>query len=722
MLSSRFLRFFLPITAVLAAILWAGYRQIESSRMRELRQAEEKYVALLGEVLADDFQAVMTDLKVLAYEGELRRALDAPGTAEYRQAATAFQRFAENKRVYDQIRYLDADGHEAVRVNYFNGQAQIVAQDQLQAKRDRYYFQETMRLAKDHVFVSAFDLNVEDGHIERPYKPTIRFSTPVFDSSGARRGILVLNYLGQMVLNRLARLDVDSPGQAMLLNADGYWLYDKAEGREWGFMFSGRGGDVFQNAYGPAWQQLQQEGQGQFRTADGLFTFDTVYPFRRQNSLEAAANAERASPSVNRRWYVVSLITSSMLSQYLFELRRGIWLLSLLLIAVVAGISWIMAIYATARERSERALRSSESRFRQMADSIAEVFWMSTTGRFDLLYVSPAFQTIWQADRLELEAIGRQWRNSIHPHDREHVLAVLDNLWQRESYSVQYRIMRSAGEPRWIWDQGFAVRDERGRIVRYAGIAEDITTLKTAQQKLLQSERLAAIGEAITGLAHESRNALQRSQSCLEMLAKRVADREEAANLVSRIQAALRDLHHLYERVRDYAAPQHMEVSPHDLRRIWQQACEDLADDIAKRGAVVTQSTDPAATTPTNTVCDVDAHAIRQVFRNIVENALSQDLDVAASRDQVKIDAAWSDVSWREMPAVQLLIRDNGPGFKNAASERIFEPFFTTKTRGTGLGMAICRRIVEAHGGLIEADSPPGQGLEIRIVLPKATP
>src|SRR5271165_4957489 len=91
-------------------------------------------------------------------------------------------------------------------------------------------------------------------------------------------------------------------------------------------------------------------------------------------------------------------------------------------------------------------------------------------------------------------------------------------------------------------------------------IGQDITYLKQAQQQALQAERLAAIGQMVAGLAHESRNALHRSQVCLEMLALEVEDRPEALNLIARLQMAQDDLYHLFEDVRSYAAPIHLEV------------------------------------------------------------------------------------------------------------------------------------------------------------------
>jgi signal transduction histidine kinase len=243
---------------------------------------------------------------------------------------------------------------------------------------------------------------------------------------------------------------------------------------------------------------------------------------------------------------------------------------------------------------------------------------------------------------------------------------------------------------------------------RIEQLGHDITTVKQAQEQVLQSERLAAIGQMMTGLAHESRNALQRSQACLEMLAMEVQDRPAALDLVSRIQRAQDHLHLLYEEVRDYAAPIRLRCDECDLQGILDETWDHLATQRAGRDAALDYPTGNG-----RLLCRVDRFALEQVFRNVLENSLS------ACADPVRIRARFRTIGLGDRPAVEVSLLDNGPGLTAESRARIFEPFFTTKTRGTGLGMAISRRIVEAHGGRIAVGQDHGPGAEILITLPR---
>jgi PAS domain S-box-containing protein len=271
--------------------------------------------------------------------------------------------------------------------------------------------------------------------------------------------------------------------------------------------------------------------------------------------------------------------------------------------------------------------------------------------------------------------------------------------------------LRQDGSRYWTNSLLTALHDEAGRPRGFVVVTRDMTERKRAQEQALQTERLAAIGQMMTGLAHESGNALARSRACLDMLTWEVQDRPEALDLIGRIQKAQDHLQQLYEEVRGYAAPLHLEREVTDLSGVWRQAWENLA--LARQGKEAALREETGAV---NLDSLVDPFRLEQVFRNILENSL------AACADPVRITFRCAEAVLDGRPAVCVAVRDNGPGLTPEQRQRIFEPFFTTKTKGTGLGMAIAERIVEAHGGRIAVGDGPGRGAEILLTLPREAP
>ena len=251
-------------------------------------------------------------------------------------------------------------------------------------------------------------------------------------------------------------------------------------------------------------------------------------------------------------------------------------------------------------------------------------------------------------------------------------------------------------------------RDPQGQLIGIVGVGRDITELRRAQDEAMQSQRLAAIGQMMAGLAHESRNFLQRSQACLEMLATHLAAQPEPLDLVYRVQIALDQLHRLYEDVRRYAAPVVLNLECVNLREVLLAAWDQLEPMWSDRNVAL--RCEPS---DTPWACHADRYGIQGVFRNILENALS------ACSDPVEIHATCRFTTVADRPSVEIVVQDNGPGLSPEVQRRLFQPFFTTKTHGTGLGMSIVHRIVESHGGQITAASDTA-GARLTIILPFA--
>ena len=164
----------------------------------------------------------------------------------------------------------------------------------------------------------------------------------------------------------------------------------------------------------------------------------------------------------------------------------------------------------TERKEAQEALQASEVRFRQLADHIREVFWMTTGDRTKMIYVSPAYEEIWGQTCASLYASPRNWSDAIHPDDRHRVLESYQTKTDLGEYDETYRVIRPDGSIRWIQDRAFPIRDAAGKIYRIVGIADDITKRKQAWDALGESEaRKRAIMQAaldgIITIDHEGR-------------------------------------------------------------------------------------------------------------------------------------------------------------------------------------------------------------------------
>ncbi|HEX5442612.1 MAG TPA: ATP-binding protein, partial [Pirellulales bacterium] len=217
-----------------------------------------------------------------------------------------------------------------------------------------------------------------------------------------------------------------------------------------------------------------------------------------------------------------------------------------------------------------------------------------------------------------------------------------------------------------------------------------IIEMREAGQRVAHVERLAAMGQMLTVLSHESRNQLQVAMVCLELLALEVAGRPQALETVRKIERAHQHLLQLHEDVRGYAAPVQLHRERHDILAIVLDAWNSMLPLRKGRAARLNLEHDGNPL-----CCAVDPPRLEQVFRNILENAL------AACADPVEITCGLREVESDGLRTVQIVLQDNGPGLSREQKRKIFDPFYTTKSNGTGLGMVICKQIVEAHGGTI---------------------
>ncbi len=275
---------------------------------------------------------------------------------------------------------------------------------------------------------------------------------------------------------------------------------------------------------------------------------------------------------------------------------------------------------------------------------------------------------------------------------------------QQDAFRLEYPC-HSPSEKRWFLLHVSPLKGDPEHVVT-THLA--ITDRKLVEQELLKSARLAAIGEAMQGLSHEGRNALQRAQGCIDLLRFHLEQDAEGLELLERINRGQRKLIGLYEEVKNYAAPIALRRESRPLNEL----VEEVWAALALESPQVRFSQLPAATELT---CQIDVLAMGQILRSLFDNS------IATETPSLIIEVSYATAELDGAAAITVIVSDNGPGIPTANWEKVFEPFYTTKLHGTGLGLAACRRLADAHQGRIEVGTPLRGGTSIYLTLPTAT-
>lgn len=331
--------FLIPISILLIASYWA-YNAENLHNHQRLKQQQQHNLRLLENHFNQELKSVVTDLKFLSKQNELDKLLKQQAEAKI-NLAHEFRSFSQFKGKYDQIRFINLAGQEQVRVNLTQGHATIISEPQLQDKSDRYYFTETISLEKDQLYLSAFDLNIENGNIETPIKPVIRLASPIFNSDNQVRGIVIVNFLGQQLLTPLAD-STDSPNHNFLINQQGYWLKGLKPEEEWGHMYPDRQSKTMDKRFPNAWKKIQIGTAGQFHTTSGLFSYTSIYPL--------ASNSFNAK-STSLAWKLVSHIPQQVFNAHTTKLRQRF-----ITFDIVIAFFWLASCTFITRSKLQRDL------------------------------------------------------------------------------------------------------------------------------------------------------------------------------------------------------------------------------------------------------------------------------------------------------------------------------------------------------------------------------
>lgn len=417
-LARSFLVIFIPAGILLTAAIAYWLHMDTGQQLSKLQAQETARVRLAADLLGHTLDDIASDLMLLSSTPCLHRYVDRGDGADLRCVETLFADMVREKRRYDQARLLDGQGMEIVRVNLLATGAGIVPAQELQAKDGRYFFRDTIALASREIYVSPLDLNVEHNQIEIPPKPMLRLGTPITGAKGEKKGVVILNLLGDVLIARFDEAMIGSP-KPMLLNRDGYWLSHPDPAKAWGFMY-GRP-DTMATEAPTDWQRLNGAERGSYLNAAGLYSFATVHPLRAglrtsTGSPLAQGSSERQLADADYFWKVVSLVSADTLpSAGLFDTSwRTAWMIAAwsMLALIVAPIACVNA----SRRRLRQSLADSERQLREITATMGEgLFVLNAAG--EVIFANPEAERL--LGRSQSELLGQNAHQLFHHHHED---------------------------------------------------------------------------------------------------------------------------------------------------------------------------------------------------------------------------------------------------------------------------------------------------------------
>lgn len=370
----------------------------------------------------------------------------------------------------------------------------------------------------------------------------------------------------------------------------------------------------------------------------------------------------------------------------------------------------------------------TEIRFRELADSIRDVFWIAEPGLRRFLYLSPAYPEVWGRDPAELLANAQRYLDFVDFEDRERVRAVIAQQASGNQTQVEFRIRHRDGTVRWVEDRAYPVMGSQGHVTQVHGVTRDITEARAAQaerqameRRLVASQKLESLGVLAGGIAHDFNNLLTVILGSSN-LARLELERGSAADpYLVQIEKASRQASDLCRQMLAYAGKSGFQ--PRLLR--FETLLKEMSDLV--RASVPKQIDLVFEQEPELPAVLGDPSQLQQVMLNLVVNA-AEAIDGRHGRIEVRTclremdDQALKGLfsTGPVVPGsyVAFSVTDNGSGMDVETIQRVFDPFFSTKFAGRGLGLAVVLGIVHSHRGLITVTSDVGRGSTFTVFLP----
>ena len=779
-----FLSLLLIVSSILYTYLDGYYSNIKNNKILEVQKFSElkrdiltKYLLTAREDILFTKSILETFIKTQKHEED----------AYINLFKISIKELMYQRKKYSQIRFLDVKGQEKIRLDFKNEIVTITKDKNLQNKKDRYYFKDSLDLKSDEIYISKFDLNIENGEIEIPHKPMIRFSTPVRNKDNKIFGYIVVNYDGTSLINELHKNT--NTLNTLLLNKDSYYLLGFNKNDEWSFMFDKM--ITLDKQYPKLWQDIKVQNTivNYENHIYSSIKFDPVNIISPNRSIDS-----------KRLWYLITYINKDVINSEFTRFLSSISIFIIGILFILVFISTLVSLYI--RKQNEEKIRSeiSEAAFNNAEEGI---FVADENAR--IIQVNDAFTKITGYSESDVfmknpKVLKGKKGKKLNDYD-----SMWEALYKTGHWSGIFINQNKEGKD-FFAKNSISTLKRDDKILYYISVFSDVTKekeqneklrntteklensleeLRSAQDKIVKTEKLSALGQLIAGISHEINSPLgaikTSSNNVLNNIAHVIKDIPKVEEILDEAQRQK------FDKIKDNLPLEQSLISVKEQRALKKdlklqienlgiENSRYIADKLANFNIsnideyqellkhkevkfivdtlfrefvsisnlhTITRSVDRASKTifalkkfahfdhednaklekikdALNSILVLFAHNLKQGIDVIKEfddlepiycypdelsqvwmNLISNSIHAMNNEGQLKINI------YEEDSYQVVSINDTGGGIPKDIQEKIFEPFYTTKAagEGSGLGLDIVKKIVEAHNGKIELNS-----------------
>ncbi len=771
-IQNKFLATLLLISLV-PLVLLGTYSMVVSSKTIAKRTSKSSAVKIKfrAEKVSMFLKNVQGDLSFLSNNVFLYQLIDVLDGNDIEQQKKKLREFelellglALTRKIYYKLRYVDAKGQEIVRVDFKESLPKIVPQEKLQNKASRYYFQNTMMLESGQMYVSDLDLNVEEGKIEIPYRPVIRYAMPIYDSNDNKKGMIVLSVLTNFLLQEIAQWKGQWQEQSMMVDDQGFYLEHPDKKKEWGGPKSLNTGEGLKKDFSAEIVSRILSGKSdQIKLNDEVIFSEPIFlhPDRKDIFLVLIVKLKKSilfAPIIRFRNTFIGIIFFVCVLVVIIGL-----ILSKFLTKSITNLSYIIKKTGEGSWDASIEIPHTGDEIENLYESFQKMTNDLRKSTVSKNYVDNIIKTMTDAlividERGVIDRFNRG-AEEIFGYSEKEVRGENVSILMPEPYHSQHdnyikhyiktgevkilarvpRELKGIRKNRDIFDLELVVNKLHVSGQRmFAGIIRDITKRKRMEETIRKHNELLeqkvaertseaikdklkaekanqAKSEFLANMSHEIRTPLHGVINFADLgLEKIITGNHEksqlyfkkilnCSNILLGLINNLLDLGKLESRKMEF------KFVLTDIGNLVETAANEMQALGQKRNIQVKY-----LKTENRPYISVDAKKISQVLKNLLSNSIQ------FSKENGIIECCVEDL----VDYINVLVKDDGIGVPGEELDVIFDKFKqSSKTKtgagGTGLGLAICKKIIDGHDGKIWAEHNPDGGVIFQFTIKK---